>query len=369
MADSLAGPVYRTIQTCRGVAALAVVLFHAGGTLALPKYFNLPVLADAFVFGNAGVEFFFVLSGFIIAHVHGQDLDAPDRLPGYLAKRALRVYPTYWIIFAGVCLLALASPALRAQLPQDPWVLLLGMLLIPQDPAVVGGSGAPVVIVAWTLQYEILFYLLFAAAIVRRWLALLVVVVLVANQVSCLQGCSFPRSWFGSNLLLLFAFGAAVAWLANGRFTLQRPMALVWLALGSSVSLAVLDLNSSWDSLAVDRSIAYGVVFALLLFGLVQAEGRGHIGGGGKAMQLLGDSSYALYLVHFPLMSALCKLLTAAGFRGMAGAGFALALLILASICAGVAFHLWVEKPVMRGLRALLQKPVPREIAAPVRAT
>ncbi len=54
--------------------------------------------AIAFGFGHAGVDFFFVLSGFIIMHAHTADIGKPERLYRYLWRRATRIYPIYWIV-------------------------------------------------------------------------------------------------------------------------------------------------------------------------------------------------------------------------------------------------------------------------------
>jgi exopolysaccharide production protein ExoZ len=154
--------VYKSIQGCRALAALLVVLHHLGAAVASPKYFGAAAFAVPFKSGDSGVEFFFVLSGFIITWVHFDDLGKPVLLLPYLRKRALRVYPTYWIVFTAVYLIAIASTALRFSVPHDLPTLLKCLTLLPQDAAVTGGTGAQVLIVAWSLQYEICFYVLFA---------------------------------------------------------------------------------------------------------------------------------------------------------------------------------------------------------------
>jgi len=71
-----------SIQVCRGLAALSVLLFHLGGALAAPKYFDEPIFLEICRAGGAlGVDFFFVLSGFIIATVHWTDIGDSSRLP------------------------------------------------------------------------------------------------------------------------------------------------------------------------------------------------------------------------------------------------------------------------------------------------
>ena len=144
--------MYGTLQSCRAFAAVLVVLFHLGGTIALPKYFGIDGFAAPFAFGHAGVDLFFVLSGYIIVTVHWQDFGKPDRLIGYLKKRAARIYPVYWLVFIAVYAAAQAMPSLRGAMPADMSTLAKSLFLLPQDPEVVGGTGAPVLIVAWSLQ-------------------------------------------------------------------------------------------------------------------------------------------------------------------------------------------------------------------------
>src|ERR1700737_2029314 len=72
------------LQVLRGVAAVLVVLHHVAATLALPKYMGLVVAGGIFApLGRAGVDLFFVLSGFIIYYVHHGDIGRPRRLGRY----------------------------------------------------------------------------------------------------------------------------------------------------------------------------------------------------------------------------------------------------------------------------------------------
>ena len=91
-----------SVQIARGVAATAVVLAHA----------NLIIDSRLFhgwlVTGWCGVDFFFVLSGFIICYANSADIGHAERLPIYLYKRFVRVYPVYWLYTAAALLLDLA---------------------------------------------------------------------------------------------------------------------------------------------------------------------------------------------------------------------------------------------------------------------
>ncbi len=157
----------RCLQACRAAAALLVVLFHTSeGIVALPKYFAARPFGALFAFGGAGVDFFFVLSGFIIAHVHGGDVGRPERLRAYLTKRLTRIYPTYWAVLLPVLLVFLAVPSFGKGHERDPLVMFCSLVLLPL------ANSEPVLIVSWSLCYEVLFYGLFAGLIAsRRWAA------------------------------------------------------------------------------------------------------------------------------------------------------------------------------------------------------
>ena len=80
-----------TIQAARGGAAIAAVLAHAGTILAFPQHLGFVPMRGVFGAGIAGVDFFLVLSGFIIATGHGCDVGDRAALPAYAWKRATRV--------------------------------------------------------------------------------------------------------------------------------------------------------------------------------------------------------------------------------------------------------------------------------------
>ena len=90
-------PLY-VIQAGRGIAALLVVLFHA--TSIAEFYLHHDLAAGVFIFGYGGVDLFFVVSGFVIMWVHGDDIGHLDRLRPYLIRRLIRIYPVFWIVAA-----------------------------------------------------------------------------------------------------------------------------------------------------------------------------------------------------------------------------------------------------------------------------
>lgn len=343
--------MYKSIQACRGLAALLVVLHHLGAAFASSKYFGVAAFAVPFTAGDAGVEFFFVLSGFIITWVHFEDFGHPTGVWRYLRKRAVRIYPAYWIVFAAVYLAAQVSPSLRAAVPHAWATILKSLTLVPQNSAVVGAGGAPVIVVAWTLQYEVCFYVLMALCIVSRLVGIMAVALLLINVGLCHFGeCSFPRSFFADNLMLLFGLGALIACCRKLSITVRRARMVAALAAVAFLSCGAFEAAMGTGTLPIDRRLLYGLLSGILILALVQAESAGELSINHRWMALLGDASYALYLIHYPLISALCKFMMLVGLSGVTGAFVAYPLILGACLLAAVGFHLGIEKPLLRAL-------------------
>ena len=351
------GTRYASLQALRGVAALMVVLYHLGLHISQPKYFDIAAFAVPFSFGHAGVEFFFVLSGFIITRAHRGDLFKPAALPAYLLKRFFRIYPAYWVVFVVVYAGALAMGNQSETLPQSAAVLLKSLLLLPQDPAVVGGTGAPVIWVAWTLQYEMYFYLWGALAIAGRAWLLGCALVLAVLAAFCEGGCGFLLAFATSGFLLHFLAGTVVALVAE-RLSVTRRAASALAAAGGLLFAvaAVSEVVGTALFGSLFGGAAYTAGAALMVLGAVKLEDAGLVLGSARWLQRLGDASYSLYLVHQPVMSLLCRVAIAAGLAGSAGAALAWCLLFAACIGVGIALHVAVERPVLRRCAALLKR-------------
>lgn len=343
--------MFGTLQSCRAFAALIVMLFHLGGTIALDKYFGVEWASRPFAFGHAGVDFFFVLSGFIIVHVHSGDFGHPARIWNYLHKRLLRIYPVYWLVFIGVYFGAFAFPSLRESMPVDAWVLLKSLLLFPQDKALVGGTGAPVLVVAWSLQYEVLFYAIVALWILARSVGIATIVALVVLWVLHPFGNAFPFSFVQAVWLTLFALGAGVAMLHKQAPDLLRaPLYVVILGfllfIGNGLIETIhLDLPVE---LGEGGRFIYGIASALMILGLIQAESAGMANRFKPRWAMrLGDASYALYLIHFPLISVICKIAVWLGLSDDWGALATFGAGSILCIAAALLFHSWIEKPML----------------------
>jgi len=124
------------------------------------------------------------------------------------------------------------------------------------------------------------------------------------------------------------------------------------------LSLA-LDTITNINLLQEQKIILYGVASSLMIFGLVKAEDKGRVVGDYYWIQILGKSSYSLYLIHFPLISILCKLSLLIYLNKLGLIGAAISYISIFALCliSSVVFYLWIEKPTGAYLQSRFIKP------------
>lgn len=150
----------------RLVAALMVCLYHyagRGGPVSASWHASpghlFPTLSRAAVYGNFGVQFFFVISGFVIC------MSSWGRSLGdFFRSRVARLYPAYWVALVLVTTASLALPVVVHAVRLDEFLVNLTMLQQPMGATRVLG-------VCWTLWVEVRFYALFALLVVLRGVA------------------------------------------------------------------------------------------------------------------------------------------------------------------------------------------------------
>ena len=126
-----------SLQACRAIAAIFVVLSHTSGILSLPKYLGAKPFGPAFDFGFVGVDFFFVLSGFIIMYAHARDIGQPRAFGAYMWKRFSRAYPPYWVALTLILPVFFLLPHLGIGHERNPDVIVRSIFLLPDRKSVV----------------------------------------------------------------------------------------------------------------------------------------------------------------------------------------------------------------------------------------
>jgi peptidoglycan/LPS O-acetylase OafA/YrhL len=285
------------IEAARGFAALLVVTVHATSILAGTHYGALP-FGGFFKFGHAGVDFFFVLSGFIIAYIHAGDLGRPERLGSYASKRFIRIYPTYWVALAIMGALLVVSPTAE-RTEQHVGTVLTSVLLLPWPVE-------PFLSVAWSLKHEVMFYLLFGLLLLNRRLGLVALAVwgvITALNIGFTWATGSPLFHGLLNSLVFRIFnieffcGMAVAVSIRRRWIHWPHLAAI---VGLTLFLGVGVYESWGPKFPIEwppRHIGYAVGAALALYGLAGAEILGRLRPP-PTLVALGGASYSLYLIH-----------------------------------------------------------------------
>ncbi|MCZ8100879.1 MAG: acyltransferase [Burkholderiales bacterium] len=334
-----------SIQFLRFVAALAVCVHHAHTAVTVhglmrPASDIVTRMTDV---GAAGVHIFFVISGFIMVYT-AFGRPSPDRPTTFFLKRALRIFPIYWV----VCVLYLvAGSAGFIAFDFGLGGLLASLLLLPGSSSLIVGPG-------WTLTYELYFYLCFGAVIVfGRSRSLVILSLFFAISIilgSVLNPAHAGLKVMTSHLLVEFIVGGAIGILYLSSHTITKPLAqaLILAAIGGfAASVSAID--------AIPSALAWGGPSALLIIGLVMAEKSGSLPAWIGKAAWLGNSSYLLYLIHTLVFDVALKFLRTGGASAEYGWSM-IGLVVAMSVLIAIVMHDHIESPLNAFLARIILK-------------
>lgn len=339
-----------SLQCLRAVAAILVVCFHHINALRDRAAPDLPF----FQIGQFGVDIFFVISGFIMWTTTSA---RPTTGAVFMKRRIIRIVPLYW---AFTLLTAFVSTdggiAIAASL--DPVRLLKSLFFIPQWSAEFD-LVAPVMLVGWTLELEMLFYAIFACVLFlppakRLWamcatLAALTVIGIAFHPQSAIA------SAFTNSIVAEFALG-----LVLGRLYERGRLPKSALIAGALALAAIVILPFHRDMTTI-RLIYFGIPAAMIVTAALIMESQINDGGVWRLPKFLGDASYSIYLSHLMAMAISWKLIphaiaSAAPWPVLAGQ-------IIFATAFGCLVYVAVERPLTDAARrALSPRAKPAEI-------
>ena len=321
---------FESIQYLRAFAALAVIFHHAIGPR--PWLYN-PI--SSFGAGQAGVDIFFLVSGFIIY------VAARDEGPGQFAiRRAIRIVPLYWM----ATIVSFVS-ALRhgpASLDNALWPYFLkSLLFIPAYNYAVPNQIWPIFIPGWTLQYEVFFYGVFALGLAVRQPTTVVKITFVLLVFAGLLVRSDNPLWITYTDPLLLEFLAGL-YLARYRHVLTSPRLAALIPIGL-LALALSGLVPG------PRFLQLGLPALAMVTGAIALENSGHL------IRLpwlgkLGDASYSIYLSQFVAIEVASRTVQHLPVHGSSQLLAMIAASLLASTAIGMAVHQIFERPITRWL-------------------
>ncbi len=319
------------VDALRGIAAMAVVLFHYT-TRFSELYGGQGSPSVSFPHGHYGVNLFFVISGFVIF----MTLERTKRPMDFVVSRFSRLFPAYWVAialtFSVVSVTGLPGKEVTALQALGNSMMVHGFFGIPHVDGVY-----------WTLEVELLFYawmlLLFVSGHLHRvhfalWfllgLRLLYHVMAVAFGINL--------SWTVSHVLIIsyipwFALGICIYQTAQ-RGMVERPVAIT-----AVVSVLALTIVDGW------RIAALAPLFATLVW---LAATRRAPWLENRLLAFFGAISYPLYLIHENIGWVVQRGAQQSGWSFDSSIGAALAVTV--SLAALVTWS--VERPALQAIRS-----------------
>lgn len=292
---------FLTLDGLRGLAAFAVISDHvpSGAWLSLPgRYLS--------------VDFFWVLSGFVLAHAYGERLRGGLSVFSFMKMRLVRLYPLYLIGFLlGLSVMMVGALKGWGPAPGEALsVAFFGVLFLPMPPPIdawTGGDLYPANNPSWTLFYELvanLVYAVIARFLSWRVLAGILIVSGVATAITVSQshvlGAGFQwAEWWVASPRVIYCFFAGVFLFELGR-KVRLPTIPAWAAFLVFLAIIIAPVPEAW------RRCYDAAAAVVLLPGLVMlASGSKVSGVAARACAWAGLLSYGVYMLHVPIYKLL----------------------------------------------------------------
>jgi exopolysaccharide production protein ExoZ len=345
------------LQICRALAAVIVVIGHSlhdADTIAARA--GIDALQSQFNWGF-GVDVFFVISGFIMVHVSASDFATPGAPWRFFSRRLIRIVPLYWALTTVLFVGSFIAPHLL-NVPLGGLAHAVKSYLFIPDWRPDMSAVRPVMALGWTLNYEMLFYVLFAISMVLPLRAAIPILTLIFID-GVLAKTAFnieqtQLSFWLDSLILEFLFGVYLALIYRAGWRLPALAAVALAALGvaclTTGIIEAVGLDTDIHILRFGAPAAMLVAAATLAPTLPDSVLT-------RFGVRLGDASYALYLIHPFIIRPLREIWLRIAGPEWPLVGYS-ALCTIGAIVAAFALHIFLERPMTRALQKwFLQRP------------
>ncbi|MET0258165.1 MAG: acyltransferase [Methylobacterium sp.] len=320
----------------RGVAALAVVFYHFGGRLS-----DFAPMQH----GYLAVDFFFALSGFVIAYAYEDRLRDGMGLRQFLVARLVRLMP---LLILGLCIgavLELGRPNVGdfpTHMGHVALAWLFGSFVVPLPVSLTLEQVIfPLNSVMWSLFFEFAINIAYALVAPRLGTRLLIGIILLSAPLLIVTALHFGAldagsgfdDWWGGGARVLFSFSLGVLlYRLRGAAALARLAAPVLvLSVAILAVLAMPQLTAPFDAI-------YDLTAVMLVFPVIIGAGaKADAGWFAPLCRVGGDLSYPLYILHYRLVSMVSYTIKAHGYGPVGQAASAtLATVLIAAFAYGV---------------------------------
>jgi peptidoglycan/LPS O-acetylase OafA/YrhL len=349
-----AGRILVHLQGLRAIAASAVIVDHAMNALIVRGLLDVGLRPAAWLLGWMGVALFFVISGFIMIRTAANGFGSAATARTFLRRRIVRIVPLYWVATAIYTVLrGVAGEGVRSD------ALIRSLVFLPYragtEPVM-----RPIVGQGWTLNYEIVFYIAFAACLLlpRRFgipllllaFPLVVMAGLMVRPLFPYADPVTPLAFWTDPIILQFGWGIAIGLFggsARMRSRLAWPLiasvAALLLATGAFVTVGGgFPLQCPWQ---LALGLLCAAIVAVCAHTTPATDGRAL-----RALTRLGDASFSTYLFHPIGLTGLAALAVRMPLLADHPALFVVAALIGCNVT-GYAVFVAIERPLLRVMR------------------
>jgi exopolysaccharide production protein ExoZ len=343
-----------SLEAGRCFAVLLVVLAHA--TPDSKNFYNHLAFDGLFSFGHSGVDYFFVLSGFIMYFIHSGDIGIRERAWSFAAKRICRIYPIYWIITGALIFLYILLPGLSKDGSNlSIFYIIKSLLLLPIDSSFPALNHLPLLGVAWSLVFEMFFYFLFFILILKRsaGMALLffwgVAITLRITTDLIPMDTVFSLHFFLHYHNLEFIYGVLIGifvkkFLNKSHKILLLPGILIFFGAGA------IELFSGGYFSTVSVGMFYGLSSGLLILGCCSLERFSKFTTPNFLVEL-GAASYSIYLTHVPMLSLLNRGVQHFSLTSFINPNIVFLMIVATCMVAGWLFYKVFDLPIQKYLK------------------
>jgi len=330
------------IQYLRGIAAIAVAIFHL--TLAQEQFFPKKEAVMPIFYGLWGVDIFFVISGFIMVHITHDQHHGLRAIGRFWKNRIARIVPAYWLF---TLLMFILVPVIHEHVKKinlyEIEDLFKSLLFIKID-------AFPVLLVGWTLNYEMFFYVVFGLVMMfshqyRAQITTGIFIFLAA--VGVIIETQNPTLVFITNPIVVeFGIGMMIGWFHYNKVSCAT-MRGSWSILIGILLIASGIVMLDEEYMLEKRLFYWGLPAGLLLYGTLCLNLRKKI----RVLRELGDISYSVYLCHVPIIISVVMILKMTPLRGVnPNMILVTASLLLILVVSMISYRL-VEKPASEYIR------------------
>lgn len=331
------------IQISRFAAILIILLYHINAIFN--RDFGYDWLNISEWQRTGGVDFFFVLSGFMIFYIYGNNIGNKQKGFEFLSKRFIKIFPVYWLVLIGSVFLILFFPQIGDSNKLNVNLILKNLFLLPNDY---------ILAVAWSITYIIVFYIVFSflifspklmKIIIPSWL-LLCIISTFSGGTSYILNFYHIEFWVG----VLIAYT-----ILNKRVKYQIPLLLLGLS-----GFLFLWVNNVFELFSLNLALFYCLASSLIILSLaaLDVQKTRKIP---KFLSFLGSASFSLFITHSQFAQLYVVIFNKTFLISYLGYSTSMIIVSILSVLSSCVFYLIIEKPLTKFLAIKLRTKTPKK--------